>query len=51
MRIGPDGRLYTGDVSTYSLYVDSNNLVLDNSANGIVTLPVNNNAVLNNMVQ
>lgn len=51
LRVGPDGRLYTGDVSTYSLYCNAQNSVLGASTNGIMSLPLNNNAVLNNMVQ
>lgn len=53
MRVGPDGRLYTGDVSSYSYYCNSINTLLDGlqAANGIMTLPLNNNVALNNMVQ
>jgi hypothetical protein len=51
MRIGPDGRLYTGDLSTYSLYVQDPSTVLEEKANGLMGLALNSQSSLNNIVQ
>lgn len=55
LRVGPDGRLYTGDVSTYSLYCNSQNSVSVGSSqqniSGLMGLSFNNNSVLNSIVQ
>lgn len=58
MRVGPDGRLYVGDVSTYTVYCNAQNSVLVGDSNktpvtigGLTSLAFNNNVVQNSMVQ